>query len=217
MDPLIEYVFGPGDGMLSRWSSPADLDLDSDGTPDAVAVDFDGDGRADDALWDVDGDGRADIAALDVDDDGRPERLYRDSGRGLWDIAVADDDVAGKRGVGGAKAEAERDEGAGDAERNEPGAGDGGPPAGGEQPQSRESSESSRSPDPPRAGRQPSPQRLDLDGDGRVDAEVIGSGKQRRLYIDQDGDGAFDTVLVDSDGDGTADAVYGAEAPEFGR
>ena len=39
MDPLIEYVFGPGDGTLSRWSSAADLDLDADGTLDAVSID----------------------------------------------------------------------------------------------------------------------------------------------------------------------------------
>lgn len=187
MDPLIEYVFGTGDGTVSRWSSPTDLDLDSDGTPDAVSVDFDGDGRSDDALWDVDGDGRADIAALDLDDDGRPERLYRDSGRGLWDIAVSDDGVAEKDGVAKKRA------------------------AGGEE------AEQSRPPGPPRAGRQPSTQRLDLDGDGRVDAEIVGSGTQRRLYVDSDGDGVFDTVLVDSDGDGSADVVYGAEAPEFGR
>lgn len=182
MDPLIEYVFGPGDGTLSRWSSAADLDLDADGTLDAVSIDFDGDGRADDALWDVDGDGHADVAALDIDDDGRPERQYRDSGRGLWDVAVGQGVTAGQ------------------GEASEP---------------------------TPRAGRQPSTQRLDLDGDGRVDAEVVdagvtdpgagGSGAERRLYVDSDGDGDFDTVLVDSDGDGIADAAFGADAPEFGR
>lgn len=205
MDPLIDYVFGPGDGTLSRWSSAADLDLDADGTLDAVSIDFDGDGRADDAMWDVDGDGHADVAALDIDDDGRPERQYRDSGRGLWDVAVGQGVTAGQ---GDAGAPGEVPQGGADDTTS-----DDGP---------------KRVPEPtPRAGRQPSTQRLDLDGDGRVDAEVVdtgvgdsgaaGSGAERRLYVDSDGDGNFDTVLVDSDGDGVADAAFGADAPEFGR
>ncbi len=210
MDPLIDYVFGPGDGTLSRWSSATDLDLDADGTPDAVSIDFDGDGRADDAMWDVDGDGHADVAALDIDDDGRPERQYRDSGRGLWDVAVGQGVTAGQ-GDAAVPGELPRGQ-SGDATGEEG---------------------SERLPGPtPRAGRQPSTQRLDLDGDGRVDAEVVdagagdseavepgaaGSGAERRLYVDSDGDGNFDTVLVDSDGDRVADAAYGADAPEFGR
>ena len=72
MDGL-EYFFGTGDGTLSTWHSPADLDLDHDGTLDAVALDFDGDGLRDDAMWDTDADGVADRAMLDLDDDGIAE------------------------------------------------------------------------------------------------------------------------------------------------
>ncbi|WP_040525185.1 hypothetical protein [Gordonia effusa] len=88
MDHAIDYFFGTGDGSVSHWHSPADADLDHDGRNDAVRLDFDGDGRADDAMWDSDGDGVADIAALDRDDDGTPDSFYRDSGRGLWDVAA---------------------------------------------------------------------------------------------------------------------------------
>ena len=52
---------------------------------------------------------------------------------------------------------------------------------------------------------------------GVADPGAGGSGAERRLYVDSDGDGDFDTVLVDSDGDGIADAAFGADAPEFGR
>lgn len=92
MEPVIEYFFGPGDGSMTRWSSPADLILGETpggGTENAVALDFDGDGRRDDAMWDTDADGVADVAALDVDDDAGPEAFYRDSGAGLWDRPVA--------------------------------------------------------------------------------------------------------------------------------
>jgi len=84
MDGL-EYFFGTGDGPLTTWHSPADLDLDGDGALDAVALDFDGDGLVDDAMADTDGDGRADRAVLDLDDDGRPETAFTDGGRGLWE------------------------------------------------------------------------------------------------------------------------------------
>ncbi len=60
----IEYIFGTGDGLVTHWSTPADLDLDGDGVLDAVVLDFDGDGLIDDALWDSDGDGAADIMVL---------------------------------------------------------------------------------------------------------------------------------------------------------
>lgn len=90
MDPVIEYLFGPGDGSTTRWSTPADVTL-GDAGPDAVRLDFDGDGRRDDAMWDTDADGIADAAALDTDDDDVPDAFYRDSGAGLWDRAVARD------------------------------------------------------------------------------------------------------------------------------
>lgn len=88
MDVVIEYVFGVGDGHPHTWESPADADLDGDGSHDAVWLDFDGDSRRDDAMWDTDGDGRADVAALDLDDDGRPEHFYRDDGSGVWGRGV---------------------------------------------------------------------------------------------------------------------------------
>lgn len=81
----IDYFFGTGDGELSTWHSPADLDLDGDGTADAVALDFDGDGLIDDAMWDSDGDGVADRVVLDLDDDGRCEAVFTDGGLGLWE------------------------------------------------------------------------------------------------------------------------------------
>ncbi|QRY62303.1 hypothetical protein JVX90_18285 [Gordonia sp. PDNC005] len=85
MDPVIEYGFGTGDGDLSSWRSPADLDLSGDGLFDAVALDFDGDGRVDDAMWDSDGDGVADRSALDLDDNGHPDSVFTDGGKGLWE------------------------------------------------------------------------------------------------------------------------------------
>lgn len=81
----LEYFFGTGDGALSTWHSPADLDLDGDGVPDAVALDFDGDGLIDDAMWDTDGDGIADRVVLDLDDDGIGGTVFADGGLGLWE------------------------------------------------------------------------------------------------------------------------------------
>lgn len=82
---LLEYFFGTGDGVLSTWRSPVDLDLDGDGVLEAVALDFDGDGRIDDAMADTDGDGIADRVLLDLNDDGVPETAFTDGGRGLWE------------------------------------------------------------------------------------------------------------------------------------
>lgn len=89
MDAL-EYFFGTGDGAVSTWHSPADLDLNGDGILDAVALDFDGDGLIDDAMWDTDGDGVADRVALDLDDDGIAEQVFADGGAGLWERPVND-------------------------------------------------------------------------------------------------------------------------------
>lgn len=88
MDPVIEYLFGPGDGSTTTWTSVADADLNHDGIPDAVLLDFDGDGRRDDAMWDTDGDGVADVSVLDLDDDGEYDAFFRDGGKGLWDSRV---------------------------------------------------------------------------------------------------------------------------------
>lgn len=73
-----------GDGTASLWAGAPDIDLDGDGTFDAVRIDLDGDGIFDDALSDADDDGLADHAALDLDDDGRPETAVTDEGSGSW-------------------------------------------------------------------------------------------------------------------------------------
>jgi hypothetical protein len=78
----MEYSFGTGVGVPAVWRSPADVDLDGDGVPDAVALDFDGDGRVDDVMWDSDGNGVADTVVLDLDDDGHGEHYYDDPSRG---------------------------------------------------------------------------------------------------------------------------------------
>ena len=81
----IEYRFGTGEGDPHVHHGAANVDVDGNGTPDAIAVDFDGDGRYDDAMWDSDGDGVADTALLDTDDDGTAESAYSDpSGEGTW-------------------------------------------------------------------------------------------------------------------------------------
>ena len=73
-----------GDGSASLWTGAPDIDLDGDGTFDAVRIDLDGDGVFDDALSDSDDDGLADHGALDLDDDGRPEPAVTDDGSGGW-------------------------------------------------------------------------------------------------------------------------------------
>lgn len=82
----ITYAFGVGDGELTEWTSPADVDIDGDGVPDAVALDFDGDGLVDDVMWDSDGDGVADAAGLDVEVlGGGDERWFADADHlGTW-------------------------------------------------------------------------------------------------------------------------------------
>lgn len=198
MDASIEYIFGPGDGTTTRWSSIADLSLgetlgaygpgSGSGGPagrDAVGLDFDGDGRRDDAMWDTDGDGVADVAALDTDDDGEPDTFYRDSGSGLWDRRTPVHELT--------------------AARHE------------EPPLPAEPPERPVEPSAPRV------LRLDPDGDGTAEVELVGAGaggrldRAERLYVDSDGDGAHDAVLVDLDSDGVADAVYDKRDPRFSR
>lgn len=84
----LEYWFGTGDGDPSTWTSVPDLDLDGDGSLDAVRLDFDGDGAVDDAMWDVDADGSVDRAVLDVGS--RAARYFADPARtGVWGLEVA--------------------------------------------------------------------------------------------------------------------------------
>ncbi|MBM7770679.1 hypothetical protein JOD54_000883 [Actinokineospora baliensis] len=88
----IEYRFGTGDSAPNVHHGEANVDVDGDGTNDAIAVDFDGDGRYDDSMWDSDGDGVADTALLDYNDDGVAESAYNDpTGLGTWN----------EKGIGG--------------------------------------------------------------------------------------------------------------------
>lgn len=84
----IEYGFGTGDGHVSVWHSPADLDVSGDGVFDAVLLDFDGDGVVDDAMWDSDGDGIADTVVLGVYGDDPQRRFVDAAGDGTWAQAV---------------------------------------------------------------------------------------------------------------------------------
>jgi hypothetical protein len=93
----MEYCLGDADGSATLWTADPDVDVDGDGSLDAVGLDFDGDGRLDDAMTDMDGNGLADHAALDVDNDGHPEALFTDDGTGTWAVGV---DRAGLRWFG---------------------------------------------------------------------------------------------------------------------
>lgn len=84
----IEYGFGTGDGHVSVWHSPADLDLGGAGVLDAVLLDFDGDGLVDDAMWDSDGDGVADTVVLGAVGEGPPRAFLDGAGDGTWSQEV---------------------------------------------------------------------------------------------------------------------------------
>src|SRR5262245_9419811 len=84
----MDYCLGDADGSATLWSAQPTVDVDGDGTLDAVGLDFDGDGLFDDAMADLDGDGLADHAVLDLDNDARPEAFYTDDGTGTWAVAV---------------------------------------------------------------------------------------------------------------------------------
>jgi hypothetical protein len=84
----MEYCLSDGDGSATMWDAPPDIDLDGDGTFDAVGLDFDGDDRIDDAMADVDGDGLAEHVVLDLDDDDHAEAYFTDDGSGTWAIRV---------------------------------------------------------------------------------------------------------------------------------
>ncbi|GAB04223.1 hypothetical protein GOAMR_15_00050 [Gordonia amarae NBRC 15530] len=216
MDSLIDYIFGPGDGSVTTWTSRADLDLSGDGVADAVRLDFDGDGRRDDAMWDTDGDGVADLVAIDIADQPDPgtqgppaERFYSDSGKGLWDVRETDPPKAGDR----TPSETTKPESTGPDDRN-PGSArsDGHPPK-------PDPATGSDRPEGTQPGSGPSRGAShDLDGDGHRDIELLATrGGGGRLYLDTDGDGVFDQVLIDSDGDGRADSMRRRGEPGFDR
>ena len=81
----MEYCLGDADGSATMWTAAPDLDVDGDGSLDAVGLDFDGDGLLDDAMADLDGDGLADHAVLDHAADAT---FFTDDGTGTWAVAV---------------------------------------------------------------------------------------------------------------------------------
>jgi hypothetical protein len=80
----MEYCLGD-DGSATIWTAPPDIDVDGDGTLDAVGLDFDGDGMLDDAMADLDGDGMADHLVRDHDAEAA---YFTDDGSGTWAVSV---------------------------------------------------------------------------------------------------------------------------------
>lgn len=190
----VAYTFGTGDGNTTTWQDPADLDLDADGLPDAIALDFDGDGRVDDAMWDSDGDGTVDTALLDLDDDGAADHGYTDpTGLGTWNGRGAP-----LPGVGPASTLNWTD------------------PAGGRHraPADRDATawvDFDADGDPDELAR-------DLDRDGTAEqvlADTDRDGRHETAYLDVDADGHYDLQLVDADGDGRAEDTYREGDPGF--
>jgi hypothetical protein len=81
----MEYCLGDADGSASMWTADPSLDVDGDGSLDAVGLDFDGDGLVDDAMADLDGDGLADHM---VRDHASEPAFFTDDGTGTWSVAV---------------------------------------------------------------------------------------------------------------------------------
>ena len=81
----MEYCLGDGDGTATMWTADPGIDIDGDGTLDAVGLDFDGDGLLDDAMVDTDGDGVADQM---VRDHAADAALFTDDGTGTWSVSV---------------------------------------------------------------------------------------------------------------------------------
>jgi hypothetical protein len=81
----MEYCLGDADGSATMWTAAPDVDVDGDGSLDAVGLDFDGDGLLDDAMTDTDGDGLADHAVLDFASDAT---FFTDDGTGTWAVSV---------------------------------------------------------------------------------------------------------------------------------
>ena len=81
----MEYCLSDGDGSATMWTAEPDLDVDGDGTLDALGLDFDGDGLLDDAMADLDGDGLADHLVRDHASDAA---YFTDDGTGTWAVSA---------------------------------------------------------------------------------------------------------------------------------
>src|SRR5882672_10529300 len=81
----MEYCIGDANGSATMWTADPNMDLDGDGSLDAVGLDFDGDGLLDDAMADLDGDGLADHM---VRDRASEAAYFTDDGTGTWAVAV---------------------------------------------------------------------------------------------------------------------------------
>jgi hypothetical protein len=81
----MEYCLGDADGSATMWTADPNIDVDGDGSLDAVGLDFDGDGLLDDAMADLDGDGLADHMVLDQASEAA---FFTDDGTGTWAVAV---------------------------------------------------------------------------------------------------------------------------------
>src|SRR3977135_1424989 len=81
----MEYCLGDTDGSATMWTADPNIDLDGDGSLDAVGLDFDGDGLLDDAMAELDGDGLADHM---VRDHASEAAFFTDDGNGTWAVAV---------------------------------------------------------------------------------------------------------------------------------
>ena len=81
----MEYCLGDADGSATMWTAEPNVDVDGDGSLDAVGLDFDGDGLLDDAMADLDGDG---VAEHLVRDHGADAAYFTDDGSGTWAVSV---------------------------------------------------------------------------------------------------------------------------------
>lgn len=79
----MEYCLGDPDGSATMWTAAPDMDVDGDGTLDAVGLDFDGDGLLDDAMADLDADGVVDHLVRDGG-----AAYFTDDGTGTWAVSV---------------------------------------------------------------------------------------------------------------------------------
>ncbi|PXW36091.1 UNVERIFIED_CONTAM: hypothetical protein DES50_1011038 [Williamsia faeni] len=209
MDPVIEYVFGVGDGSPITWCSPADAVLGG-GVADAVRLDFDGDGRVDDVLWDKDGDGRADLSGLDLDDDGVPDTWFSDNGSGVWGQSEPDPRAATPQ-IPGPEIPAPQIETPAPADVHLTWTSLDGTS---QTSTATKDAEGARTLIDFTGDGDTRDLLYDRDSDGHGEIVVVRTGG--RVYFDTDGDQRFDQVLVDHDLDGTADEVMSPGEPGFG-